>query len=228
MQGAGDDLPRPRSVSPPRKPLPPPSVKGSALSARLERASAVRGATKVDDGPPPIPPPVTRARFSVKLGEATTGVADGGGDNKNGNGNGIESSASKEGPPAAAVTVDAAVVPEKGKGDETPLVVLPPAISEEKKVSIQEEGGGGRVDGRGRRGRGEGGDAGADRGFAGPRSLGGTTSSGIATAAGGSACGVGRSQIQASPQRWVPRRLTRLPRNMKKSVSTSPKASPRW
>lgn len=193
------------------------------LAARLERASAVRGVVPANDGPPPIPAPVTRARFSVKLGEAT-GVVNGEG-KCNGNRTGTGSPASKVG---EAVVVEPE---EEARGDGTPVVVLPFDISEEekKKVSVQEGGGGG---GRGRRGRG--GSACAGGGLGEPRSP-GATSGGIAAVAaaeGGAAgaFGVGRSQIQASPQRWVPRRLSRSPVNMKQSgfVGTPPRSRPRW
>ncbi|CAN0081423.1 unnamed protein product, partial [Ectocarpus fasciculatus] len=75
-----DDLPRPRSLSPPRRNLAPPSVTGSALSARLERASFVRTTTASDNGPPVPPPPKTRARFSAKRGELDDVAADGSAD----------------------------------------------------------------------------------------------------------------------------------------------------
>ncbi|CAM9972806.1 unnamed protein product, partial [Ectocarpus sp. 12 AP-2014] len=119
-----DDLPRPRSLSPPRRNLAPPSVTGSALSARLERASFVRTASSSSNGPPVPPPPKTRARFSAKRGELDDVAADG-------------SAFAADGDDVA----DAAPSPTPSRGAEAPLAPPTPATA----GSSSSSGGGGRV-----------------------------------------------------------------------------------
>ncbi|CBN75932.1 hypothetical protein Esi_0220_0014 [Ectocarpus siliculosus] len=266
-----DDLPRPRSLSPPRRNLAPPSVTGSALSARLERASLVRTASS-SNGPPIPPPPKTRARFSAKRGELDDVAADGGGGAADGDDVAAAAAAAAPSPapsrgaeaplapptPATAgsssssggggrVAALAKAIESQRKaeqaqrppedGDETPVMTLPDVITEglaagdrrmmdsrsslphtvgeeEEEQSPVAVGMGAKRVGR-VRGRG-GAAAASQRG--GPRS----TAGGIG--ASSPVYGTGNSQIQASPQYWVPRKLSRSP--MKKNIESAPSYSP--
>lgn len=229
-----DQLPRPRSVSP-RRNQAPPSVSGSSLSAKLERASTVRA--KARNVPPVPPPPKTRARFSVKLNAESGSDCD---------------TSSQAGTPAtaeAAAAQDEATTPTPGSGsahvgeltletdpqqDEAPVVVLPSDITAAQAVSglgaerrmrdsrrkEQDEDCGGRD-----RVTGDGGDGDGD----GAELVDGRSTGSDFAAAAAVFGGRRRSQIQASPQYWVPRKLSRSPVNGKsKSVEVPPITRPRW
>ncbi|CAB1107301.1 unnamed protein product [Ectocarpus sp. CCAP 1310/34] len=265
-----DDLPRPRSLSPPRKNLAPPSVTGSALSARLERASFVRTASSSSNGPPVPPPPKTRARFSVKRGELDDVAADG--VSGAADGDDVADAADASPSPAPSRGAEAPLAPptpatagsssssggggrvaalakalesqrkaEQAQrppedGDETPVVTLPDVITEgqaagerrmmdsrsplphtvgeeEEQSSVAVGMGAKRVS----RVRGRGGVAAMSQ-------RGGPSSTAGGIGASSPVYGTGNSQIQASPQYWVPRKLSRSP--MKKNNESAPSYSP--
>lgn len=268
-----DDLPRPRSLSPRRNPVPP-SVRGSALSARLQRASIVRAS----NAPPAPPPPQTRARFSAKRGEVdavSTGGGGGGAADADGGTDAGAPARAAAPTPSGGVEEPLTPTPRSGGGgggsrvaalamaiesqrqqqrehpqdDETPVMTLPAVITAAQAAGLAAEkrmkdsrhqpqpareeplpaagaaavGVGMGVKRVGRvRGRGVAAAA-PQQGLVGSCSE--ACSSDTGTAA--PFYGTGKSQIQASPQYWVPRKLSRSPVNKTKSASYSPARSTR-
>ena len=197
------ELPRPRSASPKRNPAPP-SVKGSTLSAKIQRATTMRAKSPPPVQPPPPPPPRTRARFSVKLcEEGSEGDAD-------------AQPASEQDSKVTTTSPNITV-----ETDTTPLVVLPLAVAAETSSTEtppqEKESTGARDQGRAVGGHGDEAREGVE-----PRSPGSVI--GIAA----SVFGIEGSQIQASPQYWAPRKLSLSPVGRKSRSVEAPRARPRW
>lgn len=124
------ELPRPRSYSPKKKPAQP-SLTGSSLSARIERASTVRASKNSPASQPPLPPPRTRARFSAKVCDGASSeeekAADADATNLTAeNDNKVMTNTHELTNSSASLTVE---TDSSGHDDTTPVVVLPPAIA---------------------------------------------------------------------------------------------------
>lgn len=212
-------------------------MRGSSLAAKLERASTARASNAPANAVPAPPPPKTRARFSANLDSSSN--SDKGDPDASGSKEGEHGANGKGGVGENGVRADRPPLEIETEQDETPVVVLPHAISispaseKRTKSARQEKAAGAGMEvgtksedwGRGRdwgwvreSGIEDGQQSVPVESQLSPQNVNGNSAASV--------FGIEESQVKASYQYWVARKLSRSP-NKSGPIEAS-KTRPKW